>query len=112
MIVLQNICLNSVKDTKQVLRCEELLEQVFKWCKDRMVVISTEAWNVIHFCLHMVPSSRQQLGESIGEPLVEQLSKWRDGKADWVMLLLIVTEKLLPCESFNKAMGLHILADL
>ena len=59
MIVLQNICLNSVKDTKQVLRCEELLEQVFKWCKDRMVVISTEAWNVIHFCLHMEPSSRQ-----------------------------------------------------
>ena len=52
------------------------------------------------------------MGESIGKPLVEQLSKWRDGKADWVMLLLIVTEKLLPCDSFNKAMGLHILADL
>lgn len=77
-----------------------------------MVVISAEAWTVIHFCLHMVPSSRQQLGESIGEPLVEQLSKWRVGKANWIILLLTVTEKLLPCESFNKAMGLHILADL
>ena len=27
-------------------------------------------------------------------------------------MLLNITEKLLPCEAFNKAMGVHILADL